>query len=109
MNFEKENKPQRKTRVLQRRPGRSSTRKASTAALHYRKLSCQENKQQENHHHVGPAAKPGVSMGLERTLAVGDKVKHTNTCQHTGLKHLLYADTGPKKSKDIQRIFFILL
>lgn len=77
MNFEKENKPQRKTRVLQRRPGRSSTRKASTAALHYQKLSCQENKQQENYHHVGPAAKPRVSLGLEQALAVEDKkIKH---------------------------------
>ena len=44
MNFEKENKPQRKTRVLQRRPGRSSTKKASTAAWHCQKLSCQESK-----------------------------------------------------------------
>lgn len=63
MNFEKENKPQRKTRVLQRRPGRSSTKKASTAAWRCQKLSCQESKN-KNHCHVGPAAKPCVSVGL---------------------------------------------
>lgn len=83
MNFEKENKPQRKTRVLQRRPGRSSTKKASTAAWHCQKLSCQESIGQEHHRHVGSAAKPGVAAGNK-------EVKHPTICQHAGHKqHLL--------------------
>lgn len=86
MSFEKENKPQRKTQVLRRRPERSSTEMASTAALHYPTPSCQEMEQQDHHHHVWDSLQSSLQAGywgaLEQALAVGGKGgNHKNTCQ----------------------------